>query len=167
MPKEGCGNKASRCYFDRTLSQSSVTGVWELPHLSVVSMHPVTHNDLCSVSLSWSPMQTCSIASVLCREPCCSTAYWARAVMCGRVDVLGWGYFSRKKNQKSFHPPKPKKPKLASKWDKKKNTFTQVLGIQHLLCWTVYGLMMMYMRGKIQLLIMWEYLAAVGEWEFF
>lgn len=110
MPKEGCGNKASRCYFDRTLSQSSVTGVWELPHLSVVSMHPVTHNDLCSVSLSWSPMQTCSIVSVLCREPCCSTAYWAQAVMCGRVDVLGWGYFSRKKTKKAFTHQNKKNP---------------------------------------------------------
>lgn len=110
MPEEGCGDKASRSYFDRTLSQSSVTDVWELPHLSVVSVHPVTHNDLCSVSVSWSPMQTCSIASVLCREPCCSSASWAQAVVCGRVSVLGWDYFNRKKKQKSFHPPKPKKP---------------------------------------------------------
>lgn len=148
MPKEGWGKKGTQVLlWQDTLPVTSNWLFGSFLTSSVVSIHPVTHSDFCSVSL----MRTFSIASVLCTEPCCSTAYWANTVVCGR-QMLGWGYFRRKKNKpEKISPTKMKKPhpKLASKWDKKKSTFTQVLGIQHLLCWSMYVLMMMCIRGKI------------------
>lgn len=95
MPKEGWGKKGTQVLlWQDTLPVTSNWLFGSFPTSSVVSIHPVTHSDFCSVSLMW----TFSIASVLCTEPCCSTAYWANTVVCGR-QMLGWGYFRRKKKQ--------------------------------------------------------------------